>query len=224
MPDDATPQPPAPWTLRGEGWILPFRVPSPLLRELAHVPDHRREELAGGAGLVMLVEYHESPVGPYRELLTMPGTLPFADGRRHPTIDAILVDSEASVDGGRANWGIPKQLAAFTWERGGGVEHVEVTLAGATVATCTVRSVGPHLPTLLSSLPGFARTVAQERDGATYVTKLSGHGRVGAASSELWLDPGTFTDVTRGSALPALHASRFTLTFGAPRVLPRVTD
>jgi hypothetical protein len=222
---DAAPQPPAPWTLRGEGWVLPFRLPTSVAREVTHLPDHRASELRGGIAVLMLVDYASSPVGPYRELLTFPGMLPFADGRSHPTIDRIVVDSHRSVLGGRANWGIPKELGSFSWNRHGagrGTDQIEVAIDDVTVARFTVRSVGPHAPALLSSLPGFARTVAQERDGTTFVTKLSGHGRVAAAiARDVWIDQDAFPDLTRGTALPGFHAKRFTLTFGAPQRLPQ---
>jgi hypothetical protein len=63
-----------------------------------------------------LVIYDDSPVGPYDEIaLTLIGD---GDARGH--IPFIAVDSPASIVGGRANWLLPKVLAAFEWAPDGG--------------------------------------------------------------------------------------------------------
>jgi hypothetical protein len=58
------------------------------------------------------VTYDRSPVGPYREVLASPVLV--ADGRMLPVhVPFIAVDSVDSLHGGRANWALPKTLAAF---------------------------------------------------------------------------------------------------------------
>jgi hypothetical protein len=65
----------------------------------------------------MVVDYLDSPVGPYREILASPvlrrpgaglGPLP------RMAVPFIAVDSAASVHGGREHWGLPKVMADFT--------------------------------------------------------------------------------------------------------------
>lgn len=63
-----------------------------------------------------LVRYEDTPVGPYDEVAA---TLIPADGDGHGHIPFIVVDSEASVVGGRANWLLPKALADFDWSADG---------------------------------------------------------------------------------------------------------
>jgi hypothetical protein len=67
----------------------------------------------GGKGVVgtVWVSYEPGGVLSYRELMA---TLLVRRGLRlMPTITHIWVDSPASRDGGRALWGIPKELAEF---------------------------------------------------------------------------------------------------------------
>lgn len=59
-----------------------------------------------------LVRYDETPVGPYSEVAA---TLIPAEGDGYGHIPFIVVDSPASVVGGRANWLLPKALARFAW-------------------------------------------------------------------------------------------------------------
>lgn len=81
----------------------------------------------------MVVEYLDSPVGPYREILASPvlrrpggglGLLP------RLAVPFIAVDSGASVHGGREHWQLPKVMASFTGEvlSGSGAQGPEWTV------------------------------------------------------------------------------------------------
>jgi hypothetical protein len=64
----------------------------------------------------MLLKYSSSNAGPYNELAYLPGK--FKPGKcRSPvfSIQRIWVDSEASVQGGRINWGLPKVRSEPAW-------------------------------------------------------------------------------------------------------------
>src|SRR5262249_33742356 len=105
---------PAPWTLRGRAYISVLRCPDDLLDTRSFVP----ASLAGKRSrspfaTMMFVDYSESNVGPYHELLFIPGAFRFADGRLHPSISRIFVSSQSSVENGQRNWGIPKGRADF---------------------------------------------------------------------------------------------------------------
>lgn len=180
-----------PWHLRGSGSILLFRLESEL-------------------GLVMLVDYDESPVGPYWELL-------FLSGFR--TITRIYVSSEESAVNGRENWGIPKEVADFEVERRGRTEQVRVTtLEGRTVADLTVGIGRPPLPVTAALIPRSFRTLVQPWEGRTYVTTLAGRGVIRPARLlKARIDPELFPDLTRGRLLGAVHASRFRLILPEPQ-------
>ena len=228
-----TPAPPdvpvtaAPWVLRGEGWLLPFRLDVDALRVATHLPSDRARQLdplPGVGSLLVLVDYHASPVGPYHELLVVPGTLPFTDGRRYPTIDRIVVSSWPSTVSGRANWGIPKDVATFSWERGvdgARSDEVEVAVEGRRAARFRLRRPRLHLPGPLSPLPDGARTVGQRWEGSDHLTTLQGTGRIGRGRLlDAWVDPALVPPVVDGRPGPVLHVSRFELGFPVPRVLP----
>lgn len=217
---------PAPWALRGEGWLLPFRLDVPALRAATHLPAERAaqlEPLPGVGSLLVLVDYHASPVGPYHELLVVPGTLPFADGRRYPTIDRIMVSSWPSTVSGRANWGIPKDLATFTWVRSAGssrTDAISVAVDDRPAARFRLRRGRAHLPSPLASLPASTRTLAQRWRGSDHLTRLEGGGRVGRGRLlDAWVDPELVPAIVDGRPGPVLHVSRFELDFPVPHVL-----
>ena len=79
--------PPAPWQLTGQAIAL-----------------------LEGSQVRLLVHYESSPVGPYDEFALAKLT------RRGPSVVEMLVTIEASRQGGRANWGFPKEIAALDWQ------------------------------------------------------------------------------------------------------------
>ncbi|KAH7096498.1 hypothetical protein BKA62DRAFT_719486 [Auriculariales sp. MPI-PUGE-AT-0066] len=133
---------PAPWTLHGEVYwmvlsgsaLLPRNAQSPrppqhdelldcayqpLERPSADRPGSKEQEgrFVGGLGMVWVVRYTESPVGPYDELIYIPGDFVCPDGTTSPRITTIYVSSPESVWNGRRNWNIPKHLARFSFTK-----------------------------------------------------------------------------------------------------------
>lgn len=143
--------------------------------------------------LAMMVDYLESPVGPYREILASPvlrmpsrrvGALPAM------AVPFIAVDSEASVHGGRAHWSLPKVLARFE----GDVAGTFAAVGDGWRVETTAHPVGPRLP-IVGAL-GFAQPLPDGGIG-TATAWLRGRFRgarvsVGATGPTLgdWLRPG----------------------------------
>ena len=131
--------PPAPWKMNGQLWLSLFRV-----REGDH-PD--REPGVYGAALV---SYELPSPLTYSELLVARPVK--KDGGRRVNITDIWVDSQDSLEGGRALWAIPKDLMDF--ERtttGGRVQHTSwsTSLDGTPVVSARfsdVTSVIPRTP------------------------------------------------------------------------------
>ncbi|KAA6429481.1 MAG: hypothetical protein FRX49_00873 [Trebouxia sp. A1-2] len=106
---------PAPWSLHGHAFLLPTLKVS-TVKQYDVNPLHGAKHW-GLIGAVILVKYPETSIGPYSELI-------FTSGFH---ISQIYVDSQASVNGGRANWAVPKKLATFDWQTQGGQQHVKVS-------------------------------------------------------------------------------------------------
>ena len=204
---------PAPWTLRGEGIILLFRFKKDWVAQAGNLPEHLQGKFKGGFGYLMLVDYQESPVGPYRELLFIPGKF---GKEKLQSISTIFVDSEASTANGRANWAIPKQTADFHWEKQSGLDRVEVSLNGKQVLQASIRSGGLSFPMSTALLP---IRLQQELEGQVLFTQPEGKGWGKLASiQDLVVDPQFFPDIRGIKPLLALKVSPFTLTFPKPSI------
>ncbi|NOS55010.1 MAG: hypothetical protein HOP37_01990, partial [Cyclobacteriaceae bacterium] len=113
----------APWKLTGSGYILLYRFPKAFVAEHGFLVDFQKEKFVSGWGAVMLVDYKTSPVGPYRELLFIPGIFSF-NKKKVFSISKIYVSTQNSVINGIENWGIPKELADFRWSKERSSEHI----------------------------------------------------------------------------------------------------
>ncbi|QCB49242.1 hypothetical protein E5720_11740 [Rhodococcus sp. PAMC28707] len=148
--------------------------------------------------LVMVIDYLNSPVGPYREILASPvlqrpgrgmGPMP------RISVPFIAVDSETSVHGGRTHWHLPKVLAEFGGEvlADASVSGEGATGDGWSVST-QAKGIGPSFP--IKGALGFAQP---SDEGSLLATaRLTGKARlarvqVAASGPSLgeWIAPGT---------------------------------
>ncbi|EQL01217.1 hypothetical protein OCS_03072 [Ophiocordyceps sinensis CO18] len=76
--------------------------------------------------MIQIIRYRDSPVGPYDEMLVVPGSFDWTrrgpggrpEGGCNPRISRIYVSQKQSCYNGRINWGCPKHLARFDWHMG----------------------------------------------------------------------------------------------------------
>ncbi len=109
--------------------------------------------------VTMVIDYRNSPVGPYREILASPGLQRPGRGMGpmpRISVPFIAVDSEPSVHGGRTHWQLPKVLADF-----GGDVLSDASVSGAGVSgdewsvVTRAKGIGPSFP-IVGAL-GFAQ-------------------------------------------------------------------
>lgn len=208
---------PAPWTLDGDGWILLLRLPEDVRQDARHLPPELRDQALLGPSIVMFVDYADSPAGPYRELLYIPGRCETADGRRAWTVTRIYVSSWDSVVNGRQNWGIPKDLAEFERTSTGRGERIRVAVGNRQIASLELESRGPALPVHAGLLPGGLRRIVQYHAGRSFEFTPVARGRAALArAGRLETDTGLFPDLAGGRLALALRVPRFRLHFPAP--------
>lgn len=107
----------SPWDVTGIGWtaliktpfsIAPIPLPSGAYHPLeSGTSADMSSRFHGGVGAIMLVRYDSRPVGPYDELLYIPGLFSRGEGNSlvyYYSITRIWVSTEASVVNGRSNW------------------------------------------------------------------------------------------------------------------------
>ncbi len=145
--------PTSPWLVRGNALIIIGHLSRRGARTLAGQPRGLlAPPLLGTVAAMGIIDYTETPVGPYHEVTVSPGVL----WRDLPgaLVSHMLVDNLRSRLAGRAIWGLPKELARFQW----GVGHAAVTDMDdqpLIAATWRARGGWPSLP--LPPLPVMAQ-------------------------------------------------------------------
>jgi hypothetical protein len=137
------------------------------------------------------VAYEDSPVGPYAEVWA--GLLQREGARPVSHVPFMVVDSLASVLGGRVNWALPKALGAFSGVVGAdGSLRVE---GDGWWLRARARGRGPAVPT---RIPVRTRQVLPDGEAATFRAVLRGWVRPAHVTVDMaptlslrsWLPPG----------------------------------
>lgn len=208
--------PPAPWATRVQAvlWTHPATAGAAAL-----LPDRLRDERIVPLTVGAFIRYLDTPVGPYSEVLASPVLLARAP-LPASNVPFIAVDSIASIHGGRANWALPKTLAAFEWtaappELGRGPFSVRGEGTHGPAAWSVSADVAPRRRRLPVRFP--LRDVQLAPDGRELDIPISVSGRAQVATVDVrsdgpslpaWLLAGRH----RGMVLPQAR-----MTFGAPR-------
>ena len=196
--------PPEPWDLRGQLHASAFLVP--LADVPLDLPPGCRPVRLGRRAIVgtAWVVYEPGGVLSYRELMA---TVLVRRGLRvMPTIVRIWVDSESSRDGGRALWGIPKELAAFDVD---GTDFSAEDEKGS-IATGTVRPVA----TLPFATPASFRIVQWLAEQAK-VSPVRSRARLAVSRARFTADPaGPLGFLSGRRPLATFSLRDFRMSFG----------
>ncbi|MEU8794458.1 acetoacetate decarboxylase family protein [Streptomyces sp. NPDC048643] len=201
-----TPYPEEPWHLAGQMYLSLWLEPR---SELPAVASGTQPVIAFGRGVVgaAWVVYEQDSVLHYNELLR---AVLVRHGRRPcACITDIWVDNEASLSGGRALWGIPKEMARFDVERADVVEATASTGDRALAASRFSQS---------RRLPGqwpLTYKVAQRLDGRLTTSRASSKGALSFARAT-WTAPthSPLHALGRRPPLLSLALRDFSLRFG----------
>lgn len=204
-----------PWQLEGQGLIALFACSRDFGNACAEAVPALRGRARGGIGALMLVDYAGSNVGPYRELLIVPGRYADAHGHSRPAVTHIWVSTRQSVDGGRFNWGLPKQRASFRDRAEGDARAVDIHRGDSATIRLAWRTFGPPVPVTTGLLRSRWHTLDQPCGDYRYRTRITARGRVRPARlTGHAIPPETgFADIFSQRHLATFAVSRFTMTF-----------
>ena len=173
-----TSYPAQPWHLTAHSYVGIYLVPARLLTPPP--PGTKRITVFGRAIVSTAFFVYEEPSPlTYNEIMAT--ALVRKGWRSYVNILKIWVDSEASRDGGRELWAIPKDLADFVVTPHSSYVGAEGGTGIGALSITRVRSLPVGVPI------GFR--IAQERDNAVLLTKVRGRGRIGLAKARWTFEP-----------------------------------
>lgn len=202
------PQPP--WTLKGDAFqtlqLLDVARVRPLIPSELNIISVLPGKTVGG---VYLSKYGSASVLEYSELIIVAGFLSYK-GKFGGWISHIYVDNADSVDGGREVWGLPKELAQFTWTE----NSVTVSQENKLLCRLDYNRQGFGLPQKLSA-SAFSR---KGSNLLIFPAQVEAH--FGLVSSKLEI-PATspFAALNISQPLLTVHSCRQNLIVDAPTVV-----
>lgn len=207
----------APWRLVGRGWVFVFHLDEDQRKALACQGVDLQLLNSKSFASLMLVEYLSSNAGPYFELLFIPGKVASPLGSGY-TINRILVSTQISVNSGRANWGIPKDLADFQVEKNSNCETWSIKHNSDLVLKAKMSSSWLPLPLLSPMTP-----IVQYFEDNIFKFRLFGYGMGRLARiEELEINSDLFPNIQKIKPILGVYIPSFRLNFPEPRVCPRV--
>lgn len=207
---------PAPWNLTGNAYIMVYKFSKDFVEEYGFLADYQRDRFLGYVGTVMLVDYKTSAVGPYRELLFIPGMFTF-DWKKVFSISKIYVSSWDSVYNGIENWGIPKEFADFSWlQNADGSENISVKIEGKEFFRANFKK--GFLPCPLTTKI-FPLNLVQKQHKNLIITNPTAKGKATLATMKsVIVDKNFFPDLSKATPLLTMKVKDFEMTFNVPIV------
>jgi len=211
----------APWRLAGDAYVVALKMPEEVLDGQSFVPESLKGRRLGSYSRMIYVDYKNSPVGPYRELLFDPGKFMF-DKRSCRTISRIFVSTRESVVNGLENWGIPKTIAVFeTRTLPNGWERIIVSAEGAVFAELTFSTVRFGFPFSDRWLPAKFRSTAQHyREQCYFYAPITRATMKMGRLRKSKIDSRMFPDISRGKFALCVRLEDFRMWIPAATIVP----
>lgn len=202
------PQPP--WTLKGDAFVtlqlLDIARVRPLIPAELNIVSVLPGKTIGG---VYLSKYSSGSVLEYSELIIIAGVLSYK-GKFGGWVSHIYVDNPDSVAGGREVWGLPKELAQFSWE----ASSVTVSQSGNLLCKFNYQRQSFGLPLKLSA------SAFSCKESNLLIFPAFVEANFGLVSSNLEIPTTSpFAELNIGQPILTVHSDRLKLVVDAPTVV-----
>jgi acetoacetate decarboxylase len=205
--------PPPPWALKGYG-LQTLHLLHVEQVQAVLPPELKIVQVLPGltVGMIYAAAYSSASTMPYNELIVMSAIASY-QGTIGAWISHIYVDNPNSVQGGREIWGLPKEMAEFTWQMG---KSPGVTVSQGDRILCSLTCKW-YLP----ALPGFQLPVGAPVLGQVNSRFLTfpGQGNLGLhlASIDVQIPPESpFAPLNAGLPWMSFYSDPLVFTAGVP--------
>ncbi|MFT4736743.1 MAG: hypothetical protein ACI8QD_001913 [Cyclobacteriaceae bacterium] len=199
-----------PWQLQGQGWIFAFKSDKSSQSALSV-----RGQPPSGLHFLMFVDYQSSPVGPYKELLLIPGRYHVGNKRGYQ-ISHIHVSTDESTMNGRAHWGIPKVTSDFIESAKGNQHHWRVKSKKGEILTADFSKKGFSIPVASKLLP---YQLIQQMDEKIFQLKPTASGQMKWATLDNFESSMEgFKTLNGKKALIGMYAAPFKMKFPLAKI------
>lgn len=211
--------PQAPWTLQGYALQTLHLVDIPKARPFIP-PEFEIVSVFPGKTLggVYLSYYGTGSVLEYSELIVVPGIVSY-QGKFGGWVSHIYVDNSDSVAGGREIWGLPKEIAEFTWQKG---DNSLVTVRQGDKQLCSLSYTNTPLPLSTWWRQPLTGSAFSTLDSNVLFFKSGLESQLKAVSGKLEVPTiSPFSQLGLGQPLATVYCDQMRIVVDAPEVVGR---
>ncbi|MCQ2188948.1 MAG: hypothetical protein MJZ00_03395 [Paludibacteraceae bacterium] len=192
----------------GNGYIFAYYFDEEFIGKDCFLSKDQKKNFKGGFGAVILANYKDSPVGPYQELLFIPGKFLLEGNESYVVTKAYCSSAKAMED----QVFCKKELADFKTEKiDDKTETISVTRDGKPIFRVEVQEWGFNIP-MSSDMVKFP--LASVVDGKVINWDYKGNGDANFAKIEaIGVRPAKFPDVALFTPLVGIHFEKFSLEY-----------
>jgi len=215
--------PSPPWTLQGEAiqavHLIDFAVARALVpAELEIIPIFPGKTLGG----IYLAHYQAGSVLEYHELIVI-AAMVGGGGKIGAWISHIYVDNPSSLLGGREIWGLPKELAQFTWYPGDPCPSVTVQKGERSL--CSLVCTNSILPAATWGKLPFNGSVFSTLDTNLVFFESEFSARFKVVSGKLDIPKTSpLNDLNLGQPLLTVYCEEMRLVVPAPEIVQQAVE
>lgn len=204
----------APWKLKGDGYIVLYKLPKSFLIKNTFITDYFKNKLFVGLSALMIIDYKDSDVGTYQEILFIPGVFNFK-AKKHFSISKIYVNSKLSEKNGYENWAIPKEYADFKITKNKSVEIVEISNENK-FFKAQLKNSFLKIP---FSNKFFPLSLVQHKNEQTFVTEFYASGFLSKANIKIdFVNNKDFPELNQFKPLMAFKINNFEMVFKEAKI------
>lgn len=196
---------------QGDGYILFYKFDEEFVRKETFLPDVLKNNYCGGLGAVIYMNYLKSEIGPYEELLFIPGKF-YYRGQKHHFISKAYASKKEAAKFGYGNLSMEEEAAFTREELEKNKENITTYINGEDIASFELKSGKIKFKVGTSNFFSFS---LMRLDGEEPV-KLKYSGNVTAKFTKLEsikIRPAFFPDVASFKPLVIFKMKNFTLRF-----------
>jgi hypothetical protein len=202
-----------PWFLRGDAFLVLTISPTETNLADAAISNEMAGIYNNLFNVMVVADYRESPIGPFRELAYIPGRFRFAFDEERMSITRSYATTEAGVLNRRAHWGVPTEFAEIVTKREPS-DHEHFSVGQGKVADFSFECFGPSVPLNGKVIPPALRSFGQLRDDMTLLYTLGITGTMRAARFiPHSFDASRFPDMTKRQLVVSIKVSDFLAEF-----------
>lgn len=197
---------------KGSGYISIYNFSEEFVKNDTFLDSKLKNMYVGGLGAVVYINYESSSVGPYKQLLFIPGKFE-SNGKSRYVISKAYVSTQAAADFCKEKLSCDAEVANFEQKSiTDDIEHVSICNEKGNILSFEIEEWGLRFP-VSTSLVNFP-IMQLDEDGTPMLFEYKGEGEARFSKRiSIEIRPALFPDFAQFSSIAMVKIDKFSLSF-----------